>query len=101
MRRTKQKDESLGPARKQREVIREVMLSAGQCATWLTLDELAKFDALPAGEYLRAVAAPAEAAVWGVCGGEALPNDELGHARGRVRRGLGRLGDAGAARAGT
>jgi hypothetical protein len=38
---------SLQPARKQREVIRDVMLSAGQCATWLTLDELAKLTQYP------------------------------------------------------
>lgn len=37
-----QKEVSLRPARRQREVIRDVMLSAGQCATWLTLEELAK-----------------------------------------------------------
>jgi hypothetical protein len=37
----------LGQARKQREVIRDVMLSAGQCATWLTLDELAKLTHYP------------------------------------------------------
>jgi hypothetical protein len=37
----------LGPVRKQREVIRDVMLSAGQCATWLTLDELAKLTHYP------------------------------------------------------
>lgn len=33
--------------RKRREVIRDVMLSAGQCATWLTLDELAKLTHYP------------------------------------------------------
>jgi hypothetical protein len=37
----------LTPARRQREVIRDVMLSAGQCATWLTLDELAKLTHYP------------------------------------------------------
>jgi hypothetical protein len=47
MRRTKQKEPSLGPVRKQREVIRDVMLSAGQCATWLTLDELSKLTHYP------------------------------------------------------
>jgi hypothetical protein len=41
------KEVSLRPARKQREVIRDVMLSAGQCATWLTLDELAKLTQYP------------------------------------------------------
>lgn len=35
------------PPRTQREVIRDVMLSAGQCATWLTLDELAKLTQYP------------------------------------------------------
>jgi len=47
MRRTKQK--VVGPLvlRRQREVIRDVMLSAGQCATWLTLDELAKLTHYP------------------------------------------------------
>ena len=33
--------------RRLREVIRDVMLSAGQCATWLTLDELAKLAHYP------------------------------------------------------
>jgi hypothetical protein len=48
-RRTKRRREEpgLGPARKQREVIRDVMLSAGQCGTWLTLDELAKLTNYP------------------------------------------------------
>lgn len=38
---------SLALPRTQREVIRDVMLSAGQCATWLTLDELAKLTHFP------------------------------------------------------
>ncbi len=47
MRRTKQKVVRPARSRKQREVIRDVMLSAGQCATWLTLDELAKLTQYP------------------------------------------------------
>lgn len=49
MRRSKRGREviSLGPARKQREVIRDVMLSAGQCANWLTLEELARLTQYP------------------------------------------------------
>ena len=47
MRRAERRGENLGMARKQREVIRDVMLSAGQCATWLTLDELAKLTHFP------------------------------------------------------
>jgi hypothetical protein len=47
MRRTKQKKAGTGQLRRQREVIRDVMLSAGQCATWLTLDELAKLTHYP------------------------------------------------------
>jgi hypothetical protein len=49
MRRSKRRREVTGlrPARKQREVIRDVMLSAGQCATWLTLDELTKLTQYP------------------------------------------------------
>lgn len=46
MRRRRRKHESLAP-RTQREVIRDVMLSAGQCSTWLTLDELAKLTHFP------------------------------------------------------
>lgn len=46
MTRRRRKRESLAP-RTQREVIRDVMLSAGQCATWLTLDELAKLTQFP------------------------------------------------------
>ena len=33
--------------RRQREVIRDVMLSAGLCATWLTLEELARLTHYP------------------------------------------------------
>lgn len=47
MRRTKQRVARPVLLRKQREVIRDVMLSAGQCATWLTLDELAKLTHYP------------------------------------------------------
>ena len=47
MRRTKQKEARPVVLRRQREVIRDVMLSAGQCATWLTLDELAKLTHYP------------------------------------------------------
>lgn len=47
MRSTKQDEEKPVQLRKQREVIRDVMLSAGQCATWLTLDELAKLTHYP------------------------------------------------------
>src|SRR5271156_594236 len=47
MRGTKRIEASLVVLRKQREVIRDVMLSAGQCATWLTLDELAKLTHYP------------------------------------------------------
>ena len=47
MRRTKRIEASPVILRKQREVIRDVMLSAGQCATWLTLDELAKLTHYP------------------------------------------------------
>jgi hypothetical protein len=47
MRRTKQNDQRPVVLRRQREVIRDVMLSAGQCGTWLTLDELAKLTLYP------------------------------------------------------
>ena len=47
MRRTNRKEAKPLRLRKQREVIRDVMLSAGQCATWLTLDELAKLTHYP------------------------------------------------------
>ncbi len=47
MRRTKQREAGPVVLRRQKEVIRDVMLSAGQCATWLTLDELAKLTHYP------------------------------------------------------
>jgi hypothetical protein len=47
MKRTTRDDDGLRAPRKQREVIRDVMLSAGQCATWLTLDELSKLTQYP------------------------------------------------------
>ncbi|MGB7282961.1 MAG: hypothetical protein WBE13_11925 [Candidatus Acidiferrum sp.] len=43
----KQEEAKPVQSRKQREVIRDVMLSAGQCATWLTLDELTKLTHYP------------------------------------------------------
>jgi hypothetical protein len=46
-RRTRQVEAKPVKLRKQREVIRDVMLSAGQCATWLTLEELAKLTHYP------------------------------------------------------
>ena len=47
MRRTQRKKAGAVHLRKQGEVIRDVKLSAGQCATWLTLDELAKLTHYP------------------------------------------------------
>jgi hypothetical protein len=47
MRGTKQKEARPVQLRRQREVIRDAMLSAGQRATWLTLDELAKLTHYP------------------------------------------------------
>ena len=47
MRRTKQREAAPVVLRRQKEVIRDVMLSAGQCATWLTLDELSKLTHYP------------------------------------------------------
>lgn len=47
MRRQEAREAKPVQLRKQREVIRDVMLSAGQCATWLTLDELAKLTHYP------------------------------------------------------
>jgi hypothetical protein len=58
-------------------------------------------DALPAREYLRAVAALAEAAERGACGDKAVQDHEQGHARGRVWRCVGILGAARAASAGS
>jgi hypothetical protein len=47
MRRRKEKEATPVVLRKQGEVIRDVMLSAGQCATWLTLEELSKLTHYP------------------------------------------------------
>lgn len=47
MQSSKQKEARPVILRRQREVIRDVMLSAGQCATWLMLDELAKLTLYP------------------------------------------------------
>ena len=47
MQRSKNKEAGPVILRRQREVIRDVMLSAGQCATWLTLDQLAKLTHYP------------------------------------------------------
>jgi hypothetical protein len=42
MRRTKKKTARQVPLRTQRQVLCDVMLAAGQCGTWLTLQELAQ-----------------------------------------------------------
>ena len=65
MRRTNRSDTKAKPVqfRKQGEVIRDVMLSAGQCATWLTLDELAKLTHYPPAAFPRNC---------GICGSRGL-----------------------------
>jgi hypothetical protein len=50
-----------GPS--QREVLRDVMLSAAQCGSWLTLRELFALDELRRNQYFGATAAPAKSAV--------------------------------------
>ena len=56
--------------RRQRDVLCDMMLSARQCETWLTLDELAKLTHYP-GQHFRAIAAPAQDGVRRICSGEA------------------------------
>ena len=99
MRRTKQTEARPVVLRRQREVIRDVMLSAGQCATWLTLDELAKLTHYPPASIsaqLRHMRKPRNGAYTVV---KRCRTIEQGDARGRLRRGVGILGDARAARA--
>lgn len=47
MQRTRRKKRNSRRVRKQKEVIREVMLTAGRWGMWLTLDELAKLTKFP------------------------------------------------------
>lgn len=47
MRRKVRNPRQRGLVLRQSDVIREVMLSAGECDTWLTLDELAKLTKYP------------------------------------------------------
>jgi len=93
---TKQRKARAVILRRQREVIRDVMLSAGQCATWLTLDELAKLTHYPPAS-IRRIAPLAKAAERGTYRGETLQNFKQGHARGRLRRRMGILRAARAA----
>src|SRR6266849_11115858 len=58
MRRTHRRELLRIARRRQRDVLCDVMLSARQCETWLTLDELAKLTHYPP-EHFRAIAAPA------------------------------------------
>ncbi len=67
MRKTQRREVLPIARRRQRDVLCDVMLSARQCETWLTLDEA---DALPAGKHFRAVAAFAQAGVRRIRGGE-------------------------------
>jgi hypothetical protein len=43
----------------QRDVLRDVMLSAAECVTWLTLEELARMTSYPS-QHFRAVASFAQ-----------------------------------------
>ena len=98
MGRTKQKEARPVILRKQREVIRDVMLSAGQCATWLTLDELAKLTHYPPASIsaqLRHLRKPQNGAHAVI---KRCRTHEQGHAHGRVWRRVGILGAARAAR---
>ncbi len=47
MRKTRKRIPKRGARRRQRDVLCDVMLSARQCETWLTLDELAKLTHYP------------------------------------------------------
>ncbi|HEX9222288.1 MAG TPA: hypothetical protein VF860_03065 [Candidatus Acidoferrales bacterium] len=47
MRKTRRRIPKRSARRRQRDVLCDVMLSARQCATWLTLDELAKLTHYP------------------------------------------------------
>lgn len=48
MQRAKRRSRNSRTIRKQKDVIRDVVLSAGQCGTWLTLEELTKLTHFPA-----------------------------------------------------
>ncbi len=48
MRKTRRRTPKRSARRRQRDVLCDVMLSARHCATWLTLDELAKLTHYPA-----------------------------------------------------
>jgi hypothetical protein len=95
MRKTQRRELLRIARRRQRDVLCDVMLSARQCETWLTLDELSKLTHLPAGKHLRAIAAPAEAGVWKLCGAQAPASDRQVPARRRFRNGLGVSDQAG------
>ena len=75
--------------RRQRDVLCDVMLSAGACESWLTLDELAKLPHLPARKHLRAIAPLAKARIRCIRRGKAAAENGTGIARGELRRGLG------------
>ena len=47
MRIIRRREPKRAPRRRQRDVLRDVMLSARECETWLTLDELAKLTHYP------------------------------------------------------
>ena len=47
MQKTQRRELQRGARRRQRDVLCDVMLSAWQCETWLTLDELAKLTHYP------------------------------------------------------
>jgi hypothetical protein len=47
MEKTRRNSSQRIPRRRQRDVLRDVLLSARECATWLTLDELAKLTHYP------------------------------------------------------
>jgi hypothetical protein len=89
MRKTRRRGLKAIMRRRQRDVLCDVMLSARQCETWLTLDELAKLTHYPPGKHFRAIAASAEAGVRRVRCGEAAAGSGCGPARRGFRDGVG------------
>ncbi len=87
--RIRRKDPRPRALKRQRDVLCDVMLSAGSCETWLTLVELSRMTQYGRGQHLGSIAAFAKAAVRGICSGEATAGSGRGDLQRGARAGVG------------
>jgi len=89
MRKTRRRRPTPVARRRQRDVLCDVMLSARQCETWLTLDELARLTHYPPASISAQLRHLRKPEYGGVRRGEAAAGSVSGPARRGFRDGVG------------